>query len=232
MINYKIFSIVTIFIISSTLLNAQTSDTRPAYVVGSSINGPSLSLNYIYQNVNIKGSPFLNNQWQLANLVSKNGTIYKLINVKFDVYNQKFIFNRNDSLFEIPDFISEVRISANPNDTLSKVIFKKGALQSNQNAFLQLLVEGKYSLLKYVKKEIEEITEYGTATKVQQYVDIEQYYFSDNGIITLTSISKKNFDKFLKQKSLQLDSYIKEKSLSGKELKDWVSAITFLNSNK
>lgn len=232
MIICKYFTCVCFLIIlSSFQLKAQSNDTRPAYTIGSSINGPSLSLNYIYQNVNVKGTPFLNDSWQLANLVSKNGFIYKFINVKFDIYNQKFIFNRNDSLFEIPDEIKEVIVYFNPNDTLNKVIFKKRPKLNNENSFAQVFVDGKFALYKFIKKDIQEYTEYGNATKFQQFVDVEQYYFSENEKMAIVNISKKSFEKYFKQKDVQLDSFIKEKSLSGKSLDEWIDAINFLNSN-
>jgi hypothetical protein len=230
--NYKFLSIACFFIFLSFLqLQAQSSDTRPAYTVGPSANGPSYSLNYVYQNVNIKGSPFLNEQWQLGNLISKNGSIFKSVNIKFDIYNQKFIFNRNDSSFEVPDAINEVIIYPNPKDTLIKAIYQKGHIPNNQNAFVQVFVEGKFALYKYVKKDIQEYTEYGNATKFQQYADIEQFYYIENGKMENVNISKKNFEKYLKGKTIPLDSFIKEKSLSGKALNDWMEAIQFLNAN-
>ncbi len=232
MANYKFLSSVCFLItLGSFQLKAQSSDTRPAYTVGPSANGPSYSLNYVYQNVNIKGSPFLNDQWQLANLIGKNGLNYKFVQVKFDMYNQKFIFNRNDSSFEVPDAIHEILVYPNSKDTTSKAIFKKGLIQNNSKAFAQVFVDGKFALYKYVKKDIQEYTEYGNATKFQQYADIEQFYYIENGKMEYVNISKKNFEKYLKGKTIPLDNFIKEKSLSGKALNDWMEAIKFLNAN-
>ena len=87
------------------------------------------------------------------------------------------------------------------------------------------------TILKYAKKDIQEYTEYGNANKFQQFVDAEQYYYSENGKIVPVNISKKSFERYFKGKFAQLDSFIKEKSLSGKELKDWIYAINFLNLN-
>jgi len=214
-------------------LNCQSSDTRPAYSLGFNVSGPNAVLNYIYQFQDVKGTAFWDEDWQTANVVLNSGYIFKAVRIKLDAYNNKFIFNRNDSSFELPDNVKAVIVFPAMGDTSKKIIYQKGIQINaliNANKFVQVLAEGKTALYKYVKKDIENYTEYGNANNFQRFVELQQYYFFDNGQYFTTTISKKNFEKLLKGKSAALDNFIKQKSLSGKEEKDWVESIDYYNN--
>ncbi len=227
-----ILSVLILFISSN--IYSQTIDTRPAYTFSFEANGsPNAGLNYIYQYTDVKGSAFINDNWEIANVVLNSGYVFKSVKIKMDAQQNKFIFNRNDSSFELPDNVKSVIIFPNTNDATQKIIYNKGIqinAQVNANKFIQVIAEGKISLYKYFKKDIEEYNEYGNATNFKRFVDMQQYYIYMNGEYNAINISKKNFDKTLKAKNATLDAFIKQKDLSGKDEKEWVLAINYYNS--
>lgn len=216
-------------IVFSFQAKAQSTDTRPG------TDRVSGGLLYIYQYTEIQGTAFLNDQWQTARIILDNGGEVKSAQLKFDTYSNKFIFLRNDSSFELSSKIKAVIFYPDKNDTTNKMIFKQNFAingQINVNKYIQVLAEGKISLLKVYVKDIEEYTEYGNANKFKRFNDREQYFIYENGQYNSVNISKKNFEKLLKGKSAELDNFIKQKDLSGKEEKDWVDAIEYYDRLK
>ena len=84
--------------------------------------------------------------------------------------------------------------------------------------------------MKYVAKDIEEYNEYGNANKLQRYKDIEQYYFFENNQFVSVNINKKNLETTLQTKWPQIEAFMKQNNLSGKDEKSWIAAIGYYNT--
>jgi len=194
------------------------------------ING---NLNYIYQVEQINGHPFVKDKWMDASITANNGYVFKHIITKIDSYKNKVIFNRNDTAFELGPMVASVCFFPDPADTTKKMMFKKGYEVSafiHADKYLEVLAEGKISLLKDYHKELEEYTEYGNATKLKRYRDVEQYYVGRDGQYSGMGLSKKNLENVLQAKWAQVDAFLKQKEFSGKDEKSWTAAFTYYNS--
>lgn len=187
---------------------------------------------YFFQKTEVQGSQFLKDKWLKAKVVNDLGYTFKDVSVKFDAYNNKFVFNKNDTMFELTPTATTVYVSEGNNESNTSV-FKKGfAINAkiNRNKFVQVLAEGKAGLVKYYLKDIEEYNEYGNATKLQRYKDQELYYFSENNQFTAVNLNKKSLETSLQSKWLQVDAFLKQNNLSGKDEKSWIAAIGYYNS--
>ncbi len=191
------------------------------------------NLLYLFQYTDIQGNPFLKNDWADAILIGKDGYVFKNQKVKFDTYNNKIVYNRNDSAFELVSDISAVNIYPNVNDTSRSIVLKKGYdinAKINAGKYLQVLAEGKIALLKYYFKELEDYNEYNNAAKLQRFKDMEQYYLFQDHKYTLITLSIKNLQAATGANWPAVQDYMKKNNLSGKTEKDWVAVVSYYNS--
>ena len=191
------------------------------------------SMQYFYTLTEVDGNPFLKDNWTKAYALTADGYRFPKMDVKFDVYNGKFIFNKNDTAFEFPDQVTIVQVLPNENDTSNKQVFERGFAISNslnKNKFVQVLAEGKTSLLKAYKKEIEDYDVYGDAKKHQRYKATEQYYVLMNGQYVSAKLTKKDLESIFSSKATDIDAFLQKNNLSGKDEKSWIAAINYFNT--
>src|SRR5690606_19216201 len=110
-----------------------------------------------------KGSPYFLDLWAPAILVTESGTLYKDVMVKVDLFENHILFQDsagNEMIVGTP--LREVRINPNVPGKMSHFIH--GSILPNQKpGWYQLLVNDSISLIKGVKKAIEQHTSYGSA---------------------------------------------------------------------
>lgn len=191
------------------------------------------NLVYLPQATEIHGSPFLNDEWTKANIITVNGVIFKNTQVKFDMYGNKFIYNKDGVAYELGPAVASVILFPDASDTTKKMVFKKGYAVNNiipATKFVQVLVEGNSSLLKNYKMETEEYTEYGDATKHQRFKETEQYFVLSNSQYTQVTINKKNFESILQPKWSQMEPWLKKNNITGKDEKGWAAAFVYYNT--
>jgi len=192
------------------------------------------NLLYFFQKEDIQGSQFLKEQWMPSVLYAINGARYESTKLKFDTYNNKFIFEKHDTAFELSGNVSVIYMYPNASDTINKMVFKKGYSingKINPDKYVQVVAEGpKLSLLKYYFKDQEEYTEYGNATRFKRFKDQEQYYLVQNNQYEVISLSAKNLEAQTGAKWPQVSAYLKQNGMSGKNEKDWAAAIRYYNS--
>ncbi len=189
---------------------------------------------YFFQAENLQGSQFLKDNWTYGEAIAKNGVIFKNVRFKFDTYNNKFIFNLHDTSFEIGPEIVCVHLYPKREDTSKQLIFKNGYYISAHlggDKFFQVLAEGNISLLKLYQKDAEEFTEYGNATKFKRLRDSETFYLLEKGGRSNPIVlNRKNLETFLEPKWKQLEPFLKQNNISGKDEAGWASAIAYYNS--
>jgi len=189
------------------------------------------NLLYIYQYTDIQGSPFLYDDW-IDGAIVLNQSQLNHVKLKFDTYSNKFVINKNDTSYEISKAINEVRFFPN-NDTSNARIYRKGFninMRLNPNVYMQVMAEGKLTLLKYTYKDLEEYNEYGSATKYKRFRDGQQYFILKDGQYISTTLTKKNLQDALNDKWAAVSDFLNKKGLNGKDEKSWIAAFRFYNS--
>ncbi len=196
-------------------------------------NGNNGVVTYFFQHTEVQGTQFLKDSWANAKVVTELGYVFNNVSLKFDAFNNKFVFNRHDTAFELTPDAATIYVSEGSADPAKTAVFKKGFAingKINRNKYVQVLAEGKTGLLKYVAKDIEEYNEYGNASKLQRYKDMEQYYILDNNQFTSVNLNRKNLETALQPKWAQVDAFLKQNGLSGKDEKSWVAAVNYYNT--
>lgn len=213
----------------SFLLNAfSQQDEKAGRHINDQSNG---NLLYIYQYTDIQGSPFLYDDWTDGAIVVNESQLNH-VKLKFDTYSNKFVVNKNDTSFEISKSVNEVRLFPD-SDTNNARIYRKGYninMRLNPNVYMQVMAEGKITLLKYTYKDLEEYTEYGSAVKIKRFRDGQQYFILKDGQFTSTTLTKKNLQDALSDKWTAVSSYLNLKGYNGKDEKSWIAAFRFYNS--
>jgi len=204
----------------------QEAPPPPPMVIGGTV--------YTFQYEDIQGTPFLNDKWTRSMIITNDMKTYTNQPLKFDLYKNKFVFDRNNSIYELTPEANTVYLFPNEADPNEKIVYKKGYQINNfitPNNYLQVLAEGsKATLLKLHKKNMEEFTEYNDATKYKRFKVVQQYYVFQNGAYTLVTLGSKNLENVCQSKWKEVSAFLQQNNLSAKDEMGWAKAITYYNS--
>ncbi|MFL9485258.1 hypothetical protein ACI6Q2_20920 [Chitinophagaceae bacterium LWZ2-11] len=186
---------------------------------------------YVKESTQVEGSPFLFENWMHGIVVVDGGKMYNVSQLKFDENKNKFVYNEKDTIYELSNVASSVVLYPSYPDTSKKMIFKKG-FQSNgifSNDFVEVLAEGKITMLKQSGKNIIEYSDYGSSGKVRKYVDVKRYLILQNNKYTTVSLGKKVFETLVPDKQAEMAAFVKQNNLSGKSEEDWAKYLNYYN---
>ncbi len=178
----------------------------------------------------IRGTPFLVDKWINGSVTTTKGT-YQSLELKYNVYDNTLIFNKDDESFEMIDDILSFTLKPKANDPSGFLLFKKGISGADikANQFVQVLVEGNINLYKLPVKQVSEMSEINAGV-VQTFTNNAKYYIGKTGQLQFIKINKEEVLNAVKDKQDQLESFIKSKKLSLKKESDVVELIAYYNS--
>lgn len=165
--------------------------------------------------VDVKGSPFLSDEWAEGEVKLQNGNIYTGVSLKYDQMNDVLLFKGTAG--QAQTFVEPV-VAFKLGDQL----FRRGYVPVDgapATAFYEVLTDGKTQLLKRTTKNIFEELPYGSATKVKSFRAKEYYYLStatNQSLLKLRKDKKTILQALSGQKSA-LEQYIKEQKLDLKQ---------------
>lgn len=180
----------------------------------------------------VKGSPWLSDDWVMGMVKLGNGSTYKDVPLKYDQVSGELIFrDKSGKSLAFADPVSEFKISdARKGEMLFRSGFK--AVDSNTGqSFYQVLYDGGTILLKDMKKNIIEHRAYNSASTVKSIVETPAYYLILKGQPVKIRKDKKAVLSVLSQTD-QLEKYIKDNNLNLKDDPDLIKLITFYDSVK
>ncbi|MGO4710708.1 hypothetical protein AB4Y90_16705 [Chryseobacterium sp. 2TAF14] len=179
--------------------------------------------NFKYEYKDIKGSPYANMDFQLAQIGD-----YKDVPVRYNSYTDSFEFKQNGANYILPK-----------EDNLSTIIFQnrnKKYILTNIGDNKQYLEEidkevGLYkkttTIFKEFKKAVTNYEQDFPATFEQ--VSPKYYWLNNNNMI---EVSKKNIEKSFPQSQKRLRDFIRKNSLSYDKEQDLVKIVSFLQNNQ
>ncbi|MFI5133776.1 MAG: hypothetical protein ACHQEB_05540 [Chitinophagales bacterium] len=212
------------------ILHAQNNNNDNPLNDRKMIDRTSGNLLYIYQYEDVKGTPFLYDDWMPAIVIAYDNTMFKNMHLKFDVAGNEFIFKRNDTNYRVGPEATEIRMFSKNGDS---IVFRNGFNINNairQSKYIQVLSEGKITFLKYFRKNTEEYNEYGDATKYKRFVEMYEYYTYKDNKSDPVRITKKELETLLSDKWDKVSQYMSQNNLSGKDEKSFAAAINYYNS--
>ncbi|WP_299706860.1 hypothetical protein [uncultured Pontibacter sp.] len=181
----------------------------------------------IKQYVDVKGSPYLTDDWQAGSVKLDNGKIFEGLQLKYDQIEEELMFlNKAEEAQLFVDPIAEFTIIGRT--------FRRGytpADGATPKTFYQVLADGETQLLKRTSKKIYEEVPYGTATKIKNIIENETYYLADaEGKLTKIRKDKKAITNALSNKKSELEDYVKANRLDLRQEGDMAKLVTYYNS--
>ncbi|MEI9912525.1 MAG: hypothetical protein WDO71_24450 [Bacteroidota bacterium] len=204
----------------------QVAGTRNFYTVGGS---PVTNTKYVKV---VEGSPYFSDSWMKGKLALANGEMYDSLRLRLDLA-------ANELQYISPEGKELIATTPVKGVTLKDSISGKqyhfvhsSFLQLPKNmesGWYQLLVQGPATLYKHIVKTVNENKPYGSATVEQTIKTTGQYFVVFNGVFTRIKKIKELPDT-LKNKKIELDTYISSQGLAGRSDGDYSSLIAYYNS--
>ncbi|WP_316841061.1 hypothetical protein [Pedobacter gandavensis] len=178
--------------------------------------------------VDIKGSPFLTEDWIKGIVKLENGDTFKDIDLKLNVKDYILLFKgKNNEALAFVKKPLEFR--------LYDRLFRTGynlADKSDQNAYYEVLYDGGAKLLKLISKDIKEAREYNSATTTKTFVETAKYYIAidGNSLVEITRSKNSILGALKGPKVEQVKKYLSENKLNLKDDADLVKIFAYYDS--
>lgn len=187
----------------------------------------------VQQYSDVQGTPFLFDDWRIADVTNAAGITFRQVPVKFDAYSNKFLFNHNQNIYEFVTDIVEVEMRNTSADSVSTMIFKKGFAINDKvtpDKYVLVLSSGKLNLVKHIHKGIDETTEYNVPGKVKTFSPRSAFYVSKDAIWQNLKPGGKALEQLLGDKWDMIEPFIKKNFLNSKKEDDLAKIISYYNS--
>ncbi len=180
----------------------------------------------------VEGNPMLFDDWRAGEVILKNGEKYILGKINLNAAVNKFLYSKNDTVFEFSDNVKEIKIYTqdHSDNSGSDMVFRNDINPYAAN-FVQVLTKGKITIFQeYNKKPEGENYSNGIVNNSRKYVlHINQSALVDNKVIPV-KFSSSSLDELTSDKKSQVDAYVKENKLRVKKEDDFLKAISYYNS--
>lgn len=182
------------------------------------------------QSGEVKGSPFLYDDWRYSFITYANGLQLKNLKLKFDMLNNKPLFLRNDSAFE---FVQELWSFIIYNPEGDSVIYKNGfeGETITSEIFLQVLQEGKIILLKHQGKAKTESKGFGVGITTTEFTTKPPAFYITKKTALIKIKKTEDLAALMGGRDWQLVAdYISKKKLNLKKEEDIINVINYYNT--
>lgn len=184
------------------------------------------------ENNDVEGTPLLFDDWKAGEVTLKNGENYHLDKINFDASAGKFIYSKDEAVYEFAGNIDAIKIYGENHaaDTVSDMLFRTDLLPENPG-FVQVLLKGKITIIRELSKKAEgENYSNGIVNNTRKYVlRAQDFAIKDNKTIPF-KYSASALDELASDKKSQVDSYVKSNNLKLKKESDFLKSINFYNT--
>ncbi len=183
------------------------------------------------QNAEIAGTPFFIENWCNTNLQLTNGDVFNVPKAKLDVMNNTlhYIDSRGAEMFVEAKELKRVEF------TVDSVLYSfrvhamvKGGKEVA--AFYEVLAEGKITLLKQVKKQLEENKNSFTQEVKKEIVTKETGYVFFNETLTPVKFKESFWQAMMEDKWAAIQAFTGQNDLDFKSLGDVQKIVSYYNT--
>jgi hypothetical protein len=183
----------------------------------------------------VEGSPFLMEDWNWGAVKMKNGRYAKDVSLRFDLYNNRLFFMRDNVSFEFVLAVHEFMIGYLNGSDSQSVLYRNGYPAVDKNTsetFYEVLADGKIQLLNFKYKFLQEYRPYNEPPR-KKFAEKEKLYILLPGdkIVEI----KKDKDDILKampEYAAAITKIVDEKKLKLKRQEDIAQLVVALNEGK
>ncbi len=185
-----------------------------------------------------EGSPYLSEEYRLADITALSGKVYRNVNVRINFVDSQLEYIDNEGkelsaalpLQKIHFHIFSMEGKTIPNFTLQSV---NESINAPGSRIFQLLDSGKCSLLKEIKITYKDQKKYGEATITRIFKKSESYvaFFpgKDQQLIKFDR-NKTGVSSLFGDKQAKVSAFIDERKLSCKSDEDLIAVFNYYNS--
>jgi hypothetical protein len=177
-------------------------------------------------NAQVKGSPFLNDNWQSADLFLTNGQEFHNLMVKLNLYTHELVYlNKSGGEVTLLDGIIE-RCTISNKDADGNLSQKryisalKGTGGDKENSFFESITQGKANLLLLTKKKIENKNNALSPGDDKEFVTVETYYLWLNGQLYECEKNAGFYVSLFKDQKDKIQDYISSNKLKCRKIDD------------
>jgi hypothetical protein len=180
----------------------------------------------------VEGHPFLIEEWSRGLVKFKDGSYVKDIPVQFDIHNNKLYFKRNEQRFEFIQPIQEFVLTVAKNGDSVRKLYRNGFPSTDRNTeetFYEVLTDGKFQLLHYHSKVVDEVKLYNGPEK-KKFVPKDMLFALVPGqkIVKLKK-DKESIIQALPDYAPVINKIVAEKKLKLKKEEDIATLFSLLN---
>ena len=211
------------------ILSVQLPSSNQGNILASAFEGQRFK---VKSDIGVEGSPLLFDNWKAGEVTLHNGERFHVAKVNFDVEDQKFIYNKNDTVYEFIDNLKEVRIYNDEQHSSNNDLVFNPATNPALQGFVQILTSGKVSIVReYDKKPKGENYSNGMVNNTRKYVlKTSQSAMVNDKIIPINKYNLAILEELTAEKRKEMDAFLKENKVNPKKENDFLSAIKFYNS--
>lgn len=177
----------------------------------------------------IKGLPYLLNDWAIGSIKSINNVEKKGLMLNFDeVRNEILIKDNNGKIMSVSTPVIEFTILDKDTNRNFKLGFAKTKL-TDLTTFFEVLEDGKVKFLKRNNKGISENKEYSGNIAKSITDDIRFFLVKANNEPIQIKLDQKSIFALLADKETELTAYVKDNNLNLKKEYDVIKLINFYN---
>lgn len=185
------------------------------------------------KHTDVEGSELLYPNWFFGTVTTKEGKIYKGIQLKYNMLQDRLYFLSDNGV--TMSFNTPI-VSFTIGDSASKIkdkLFRNGFPVTGNlkpDSYLEVLESGKITLLKKTTKSIMETKDYNSPILKKEILGNVQYFvFSDS---KLTSLKKDQSSviEILRGKIPEIETYIKSAKLNLKKEEGLIALIAYANT--
>lgn len=186
---------------------------------------------YLLSNYTVEGSPYFMDEYQTAQLITVEGTVYKNVKVKINIVDRVVQYLAADGKEMVTDIPVKRLLFTGP-DGGTDIILESflTALNAPGAGIYQVLDTGKIKLLKKIVINSRDEKKYGNAGITRVFERKETYYAANGSYITKLEKGKAAMlDLFSHQKDT-LSAFIDARQLSCRSEQDYRAVFRFCNS--
>ena len=177
----------------------------------------------------IKGSPYLTDDFVMSKVFFKNDSIMKIA-LRYNIYDKSMELKLNNSAYSIsnPHVIKKIEM----NDNIFIYYYNKNDI--NYNSYYELLVSGKNYLI--AKKDIvfrdANPPKYGILEpEPKKFINRKDiYYVVKDSSLPIIIKNNKSMKEIFSDKKEQIEKFIKKEKISYKKRNDLIQLVKYYNS--
>jgi len=188
----------------------------------------------LYKNSNagdIQGSAFFKEDWLPGVIYLGDGYRADKFLLKLDLYSNELLFQHEGQALAVVNPVKEFVLTSPLG---AQYLFRCGYMPidvNDEKTFYQVIANGPTSLLKHIRKNINERKEYGSAATIKEFITTESYFISQpKGVILKVKKDKRSLLDALGDDG-KMEAWMAKNKIKIKSEQDLVNVVNAWNQN-